>query len=77
MALKSLKAPHQAAPTPAKAPEPPAAPPALKKVTVLLTPRQWRQLKEFVLEENTSMQGLIVASIAETMARKGITLDQR
>jgi hypothetical protein len=30
-----------------------------------------------VLEENTSMQGLIVASIAETMARKGITLDQR
>ena len=73
MALKSLKASKVI--TPAKAPEPPAAPAPLKKVTVLLTPRQWRQLKEFVLEENTSMQGLIVASVAETMARKGITLD--
>jgi hypothetical protein len=45
-------------------------------VTVLLTPRQWRQLKEFVLEENTTLQGLIVASVAETMARKGITLEE-
>jgi hypothetical protein len=74
MALKSLKAPK--AVTPAKPPEPPPAAPALKKVTILLTPRQWRQLKEFVLEENTSMQGLLVASLAETMARKGITLDE-
>jgi hypothetical protein len=73
MALKSLK-PAKAI-TPAKPSEPPPAAPALKKVTILLTPRQWRQLKEFVLEENTSMQGLLVASLAETMARKGITLD--
>jgi hypothetical protein len=75
MALKSLKAPKVVTPA-KKAPEPPPVAPALKKVTILLTPRQWRQLKEFVLDENTSMQGLIVASLAETMARKGITLDE-
>jgi len=76
MTLKSLKAPKTAAAPPANPPAPPPATPALKKVTVLLTPRQWRQLKEFVLEENTTLQGLIVASVAETMARKGITLEE-
>jgi hypothetical protein len=75
MALKSLKAPKAAASAPA--PDPSAAPaPALKKVTVLLSQRQWRQIKDFVLDENTSMQALIVASVASTMARKGITLDE-
>jgi hypothetical protein len=74
MALKSLKK----VVTPAKAPEPEPEPDkqALKKVTVLLTARQWRQVKEFALDESTTLQALVVKGLAAEMARKGITLDE-
>jgi hypothetical protein len=67
-----------------KAPETPAAPtsespasgPPLKMVSTRLTRRQWRQIKEFALDEETTIQALFVEALAEKMARKGITLDK-
>ncbi len=73
--FKTKKAPT----TPVAAPEreaPAAAPPQLKMVSTRLTRRQWRQIKDFALDEDTTIQALFVEALAEKMARKGITLDE-
>ena len=44
-------------------------------VSTRLTRRQWRQVKDFALDEETTIQALFVEALAEKMARKGITLE--
>ena len=70
MALKSLR------PTPPPSPVEPAPPTSAKqrKLTVLVSATGWRQLKEFALEEGTTLQAFLLDAAAEKMARKGITL---
>jgi hypothetical protein len=72
----SLFKAQKATAAPGTAPEPEAAaPPQLKVVSTRLTRRQWRQIKDFALDEDTTIQSLFVEAVAEKMARKGITLE--
>jgi len=75
----SLFKTKKAAAAPGAVPEPEAptaaAPPQLKVVSTRLTRRQWRQIKDFALDEETTIQALFVEALAEKMARKGITLE--
>jgi hypothetical protein len=43
--------------------------PTLKMVSVRFTRAQWRKIKDFALDEDTSIQALIVEALAEKMKR--------
>jgi hypothetical protein len=73
--LFKTKAKKAGAPPAAPAPEA-ASTPQLKMVSTRLTRRQWRQIKDFALDEETTVQALFVSALAEKMARKGITLEE-
>jgi hypothetical protein len=48
--------------------------PEFRRVTTIFTSAQWRKLREYALAENTSLQAIVVESVIESMARKGVKL---